>query len=129
MRYRLIYLGLALVGVAAVALGILFTPQGEELALPEPLISGSPHPGDLVPSQTILENRQLIGYQAEIFIDGWPITDATFVEAIGVYRWAPSRAHPAIQEWTPGAHTVQIFWDTYTGLPDPGSFEWTFRVG
>lgn len=129
MPYRLIYLGLALLGVGAVALGILLAPEGEEATLPGPLHSVSPQPGDLVPPQAVLEIRLEIGYRADIFVNGWPVTDATFVEATGVYRWAPSSRHPAIQEWTPGEQTIEIFWDTYTGLPDPGSYEWRFRVG
>lgn len=129
MPYRLLYAGLALVGVASIVLGILFFTEGEEDGLPEPLLAVSPQPGDLVPAQTILEIRLEVGYQAEIYVNGWPITDATFVAATGVYRWAPSPNHPVIQEWRPGEHTVEVVWDTYTGLPDPGSFSWTFRVG
>ena len=80
------------------------------------------------------------GYEATIAVDGWPITvvpidsattpaDATFVEATGVIRWVPSPNHPTITEWTPGEHTVTVVYNTYTGLPDTGSYEWTFRVG
>ena len=129
MPYRLIYIGLGLVGLAAVALGIVLTTEGEALVLPEALESVSPQPGDLVPPQSGLEVDLQVGYEATITVDGWPISDATFVEATGVYRWAPSPSSPTIQEWTPGEHTVVVTWDTYTGLPDPGSFEWTFRVG
>ncbi len=127
--YRLIYIGLGLVGVAAIVLGIVFATEGDPIELSGALVSVSPQPGDLVPPQTVLEIVLPVGYSAEIFVDGWPITDATFVEATGVYRWSPSPSHPSIQNWTPGEHTVRIVWDTYTGLPDPGSFEWTFRVG
>lgn len=129
MPYRLIYTGLALVAVAAIALAIVLTPSGETADLPGPIESISPQPGALVPPQTAIEIDLEVGYQAEIVVDGWPITDATFVEATGVYRWAPSASHPTIDEWTPGEHTVHITWDTYTGLPDTGTFEWTFRVG
>lgn len=129
MPYRLIYIGLGLVAVAAIALGLAFSPEGETIALPEPIEAISPEPGSLVPPQTAVEIDLEVGYAAEITIDGWPIADATFVEATGVYRWAPSPTHPTIDEWTPGEHTVNIVWDTYTGLPDTGSFEWTFRVG
>jgi len=129
MPYRLIYLGLGLVAVAAIALGILLTPEGEEVVLPDVIESISPAPGDLVLPQAVLVIDLPVGYKAEIWVDGWPISDATFFEATGVYRWAPSPSHPVFQTWTPGPHTVRIVWDTYTGLPDPGSFEWTFRVG
>jgi hypothetical protein len=129
MPYRLIYIGLGLVAVAAVALGVALSREGESAELPEPLESVQPMPRDLVPPQTTLEVDLEVGYVAEIFVDGWPVTDATFVEATGVYRWTPGPAHPTIQEWTPGSHTVRIVWDTYSGLPDRGEYEWTFRVG
>lgn len=129
MPYRLIYIGLALVGVAAVALGIALSREGESVELPGPIESVTPRPGDLVPPQTTVEIDLEVGYAAEIFVDGWPVTDATFVEGTGVYRWSPNPGHPTIQEWTPGTHTIRIVWDTYAGLPDRGSFEWTFRVG
>lgn len=128
MRYRLIYLGLGLVGLAAVSLGILFAAEGETVDLPAALEAISPLPGDLVPRQTTLEVDLEVGYRAEIVVDGWPISDFVFVEGTGVYRWSPSPSSPTIQEWTPGSHTVVISWDTITGLPDPGSFEWSFRV-
>jgi hypothetical protein len=129
MPYRLIYTGLALVAVAAIALGVVLSPTGETVDLPGPIESISPQPGALVPPQTAIEIDLEVGYQAQIVVDGWPISDATFVEATGVYRWAPSPTHPTITEWTPGEHTIRITWDTYTGMPDTGTFEWTFRVG
>lgn len=129
MSYRLIYIGLGLVAVAAIAFGIVFSTDGEGAGLPAPLEAISPLPGDLVPPQTGVEIDLPVGYEAEIIIDGWPVTDATFVEATGVYRWTPSPNSAVIQEWSSGEHTVMIIWDTYTGLPDPGSYEWTFRVG
>lgn len=129
MPYRLIYIGLALIGIAAITLGILLSPEGEQTELPGPIESVSPVPGARVPPQAAVEIDLEVGYEAEIVIDGWPINDATFVEATGVYRWAPNASHPTITEWTPGEHTVRITWNTYTGLPDTGSFQWTFRVG
>lgn len=129
MPYRFIYVGLALVAVAAIALGIVFSPEGEAVELPEPVRSVSPAPGALVPPQTALVIQLEVGYEAEIYIDGWPIADADFERATGVYRWSPSPSHPTINEWTPGERHVRIVWNTYAGLPDTGSFEWTFRVG
>lgn len=129
MPYRLIYTGLGLLLVAIVTLGIVLAPEGEPVVLPGPLESVSPAPGALVPVQSAIEIDLAVGYEADIVVDGWPITDATFVEATGVYRWAPTPSHPVINEWTPGDHTVRITWNTFTGLPDTGTFEWTFRVG
>ncbi|MGD2061556.1 MAG: hypothetical protein PVF87_11855 [Acidimicrobiia bacterium] len=129
MPYRIIYIGLGLVAVAAIAFGIALSPEGETIELPGPIEAISPDPGSLVPPQATVEIDLEVGYEAEITIDGWPISDATFVEPTGVYRWSPSPTHPTISEWAPGEHTVTIVWNTYTGLPDTGSFEWTFRVG
>lgn len=129
MPYRFIYLGLAIVGVAAVVLGIAFSSEGEPLDLPEPLESVFPEPGGLVTIQTAIEVNLPNGYEVEIYVDGWPIANARVIEATGVYSWAPSPTDPLLQEWTPGEHTVRVTWDTYAGYPDPGEFEWTFRVG
>lgn len=128
MPYRAIYIGLGLIGVAAIALGVLLSPEGEEVTLPGPIEAVSPEPGSRVPPQAVLEIDLEVGYEAEIVVDGWPIRDATFVAATGVYRWSPGPSHPNFTEWTPGEHTVHITWNTYTGLPDTGSFEWCFRV-
>ncbi|HEU4320173.1 MAG TPA: hypothetical protein VFS66_08830 [Acidimicrobiia bacterium] len=129
MPYRYIYVGLALIGLAAIAFGVALSPEGEAIELPEQIEAISPLPGDLVPPQATLEIDLVVGYVADITVDGWPIVDARFVEATGVYTWAPSPTSPTITEWTPGEHTVNIVWNTYTGLPDTGRFKWTFRVG
>lgn len=129
MPYRLIYAGLALVGVAAIALGIVFATEGDPVEFPRALESVSPDPGSLVPLQTTLVIDLDVGYSADIWVDGWPIDDAVFTRGTGVYRWAPSPSSPVMTEWTAGQHTVRIVWDTYAGLPDPGSYEWSFRVG
>ncbi len=128
MSYRFVYVGLILVGIAAVALGIAFSPEGEEVEYPDAVESVSPAPGHLVPPQTAIVIDLEVGYEAQITVDGWPVSDASFVEATGVYRWSPSPSH-AIDEWAPGEHTVSIVYNTYSGLPDTGSFEWSFRVG
>lgn len=129
MPYRLIYIGLGLIGIAAVALGVVFSTDGEQTELPGALEDVSPDPGALVPPQASIEIDLEVGYEATIFVDDFPISNARFVEATGVYRWTPSQTDPVITEWSSGEHTIRVVWDTYTGLPDPGSFEWTFRVG
>ncbi|MGC2240552.1 MAG: hypothetical protein WA726_06905 [Acidimicrobiia bacterium] len=129
MPYRFIYIGLALIAVAAIAFGIAFGRGGDELALPDQIEGISPAPGDMVPKQAGVEIDLPVGYRAQIYIDGWQVDDAVFVEGTGVYRWSPSPSNPTITEWTPGEHTVRVVWDTITGLPDPGEFEWSFRVG
>lgn len=129
MPYRLIYLGLALLGAAAIIFGFLFYKEGQPAEYPGALVSVHPAPGSMVPPQTVLEVVLPVGYKAQIWVDGWPITDFTFVDATGVHRWAPSPSNPNIQSWSNGTHRVRITWDTYAGLPDPGEYEWDFRVG
>ena len=129
MPYRLIYIGLGLLGAAALILGFVFAKEGEGVELPGALVSVSPQPGEMVPPQATLEVVLPVGYRAQIWVNGWPVTDFTFIEATGVHRWAPSANDPNIQTWPSGEQRVRITWDTYTGLPDPGEFEWTFRVG
>ena len=123
------YLGLGLVALAAIAFGLAFGSGGDPAVLPGPIEAVSPQPGDLVPLQTTVEVDLPVGYRARIYVDGWEITDATFMEGTGVYRWAPSPGNPTINEWTPGEHTVKVVWDTIDGLADHGEYEWSFRVG
>ena len=129
MSYRHIYLGLGLVAVAAIAFGIAFATEGDEILLPGPVESVAPEPGHLVPPQTSIEIDLEVGYVAEIYVDNWLVSDATYVEGTGVYRWTPSPTNPTINEWTSGEHTIRVVYDTVNGLPDPGDFSWTFRVG
>jgi hypothetical protein len=129
MSYRWIYLGLGLVAVAAIAFGIVLSTEGEEIVLPGPIEAVSPEPGDLMPPQTSIEIDLEPGYRADIFVDGWLVVDATFIEGTGVYTWAPSPSNPTISEWTPGEHTVEVRYDTINGLPQPGEFSWSFRIG
>lgn len=129
MPYRYIYIGLGMVALAAVALGFALSDSGEPLALPEPIEAIYPEPGDLVPFQVGVEIDMKVGYSADIYVDGWLVQDPVFVEGTGVYRWSPSASNPTINEWTPGEHTIRVVFDTVNGLPDPGDFEWSFRVG
>jgi hypothetical protein len=127
--YRLIYIGLGLVAVAAIVFGIVFSTEGESAALPDPVESISPQPGDLVPPQSFVEVDMEVGYDADIYVDGWLMDDATYVEGTGVYRWAPGPNNPVVNEWSSGEHTVKVVWNTVDGLADPGEYEWTFRIG
>lgn len=129
MPYRYIYIGLGLVALAAVAFGFALSEGGDPVEFPTPVEGVYPEPGDLVPFQIGVEIDMEVGYSAQIFVDGWLMQDVVFVEGTGVYRWSPSPSNPTINEWTPGDHTIRIVYDTVNGLPDPGSFEWSFRVG
>lgn len=129
MPYRFIYIGLGLIAIAVIALGFAFSDPGDPIVLPPPIEAIYPAPGDQVPLQTEVQVDMQVGYSADIYVDGWLMQDTNFVEGTGVYRWAPSPSNPTLNEWTPGEHTIRIVYDTVNGLPDPGEFEWTFRVG
>ena len=126
----MIYIGLGALAIAVIALGIAFGGGGEPIVFDPPLETVSPAPNDQVLRQAIIEVDLDFGYDVAIFVDGFrvPIEEIQFVEATGVYRWQPSPIGLYLQEWTPGTHTVLIEWDTFSGLPDPGSYEWEFRV-
>lgn len=127
--YRYIYIGLGFLLVAAVSFGLAFGGNGDPVVLPGPIESISPSPGDLVPVQSRVEIDFEVGYRADVYVDGWLMQDVQVVNATGVHRWAPSSSNPTINEWSPGEHTIRVVYDTVNGLPDPGEFEWTFRVG
>jgi hypothetical protein len=128
--YRFIYIGLGALAVAVVALAFAFGKSGDPIELPGPVEAVFPLPGDAVLMQAFVEVDMQVGYTVDIYVDGFlvPEGEVNFVEATGVYRWAPSPASLYLDSWTPGEHTVRIVWDTVAGLPDRGEFTWTFRV-
>lgn len=128
--YRLVYAGLGLIAVAAVALAVAFGGGGDPVALPAVVESLGPGPGDTALAQAIIEVDLQPGFLAQIFIDGFPIPagEITFVEATGVHRWQPAATSLVFDRWSPGEHEVRIVWDSLAGLPQPGEFSWTFRV-
>jgi hypothetical protein len=130
VSYRLIYAGLALVAIAAVALAIAFGGGGDPVELPEVVEALVPGPGDAALAQAIVEVDLQPGFFAQIFIDGFPVpaSEVAFVEATGVHRWQPARDSLIFDRWSPGEHEVRIVWDRIAGLPQPGEFTWTFRV-
>jgi hypothetical protein len=127
--YRYIYVGLGLLAVAVIAFGVALNTGGEPVEYPPAVEKVYPAPGDLVPVQTTIEVDLETGYRADIYVDGWLVEDAIYVEGTGLHRWTPSPGNPTVNEWTPGDHTVRIVYDTLDGLPDIGEFEWSFRVG
>lgn len=128
MTYRLVYGGLGLLAVAAIALGMALSREGEPVELPAPVENVSPAPGATVIRQTTLEIDLEVGYEATIIVNGFPIPDADFVPGTGVYTWSPHAGSAVLTEWTPGEHVVRIEWRRVSGDPDFGSFQWTFRV-
>lgn len=127
MPYRFIYVGLGLLALAAAALGIALAREGEAIELPAPIEAVVPLPGDGVIRQTSVEVDLLVGYEADIYVDGFPV-DAAFVPGTAVYSWAPEPNSPVMTQWVPGDHTVRVEWRSISGTPDFGSFEWSFRV-
>lgn len=128
MTYRLIYGGLGLLVVAAIALGLVLTREGDPVELPGPIESVSPPPGASVIRQAVVEVDLEVGYEATITVDGQRIPDPDFVPGTGVYSWSPQPDSAVMTEWAPGEHVVRVEWMRVTGTPDFGDFEWTFRV-
>lgn len=116
--------------MAVVALGIALAPRGEPVDLPGQIEAVFPRPGDAVIRQTVIEVDMAVGYEVELIVDGFPVppSEIGYVEATGVARWSPSPAGLLLAEWRPGNHTVEVRWRSVVGLPDVGSFSWTFRV-
>lgn len=128
VSYRFLYIGLGLLAVAAVSIGIVFSPEGEPTEIPLPIEAVFPLPNDVAIRQAVVEVDLEVGYVADVFVDGYPVIDANFEEATGVYSWSPSPNSPIFTEWTPGEHAVRVVWRKISGAPDFGEFEWTFRI-
>ena len=128
--YRLLYVALGLVVVAAVALAIAFGGGGAPVEIPAVIELLSPGPGESALSQAALEVDLQPGFAAQIFIDGFPIpgSEVAYIDATGVHRWQPAPDSLVFDRWSPGEHVVRIVWDRLAGLPEPGEFSWTFRV-
>ena len=128
--YRFVYLGLACIVLAAVALGVAFGRSGEPLPLPFPVEGITPGRNDTALRQAYVEVDLDSNYRGELYVNGFlvPETELTYVEATGVHRWQPGPTSVIMTQWLPGEHTVTISWDTLAGLPSPGEFTWTFRV-
>ena len=135
----MIYAGLGLVLVAVLAFGFAFGSSGEAPARPEVIEELSPLPGDQVPRQTPIEVDIPVGYALEIWIDyrgsggaeaNWvkvPTTEIVVIPETGVHSWRPA-PNQLLEAWIPGSQRVRLVWTTTTGLPDPGEYEFSFRV-
>ena len=128
-RYRVI---LALLGVAfaAVVVGaVLVTPSGRAPDLPDALGSYSPVDGATVLRQTRLVVDLAPDYDIDLVVDGAAIPDSELdvISETGRFTWEPGPGK-TFEEWTPGFHAIEVTWDRITGLPDPGSLRWRFRV-
>ncbi len=128
-RHRLVYTGLTLALAALVAAVVWLMPAGEESGLPEPLESVFPEPGDAVVRQTVVEVDLPVGYVIELWVDGDPVPpfEIGVTESTGRWVWQPGPGR-SVEQWSAGGHTVRITWDRPLGRPDPGEFEWSFRI-
>lgn len=127
--YRLIYAGLGMALVAVVALAIGFSPSGNEASLPDPVERIFPLPNDSVIRQAAVEVDMKVGYDLVIFVDDIRIPEIEYGIQAGtnLYTYQP-RPGRFLERWTPGTHEIRIEWDRPAGVPDPGSYAWTFRV-
>lgn len=130
MNYRWIYIGLAALAIAVAAVGALLSRGGEAISLPEPIQAVFPGPNDAVIRQTVIEIDLEVGFEADIYVDGFlvPPSETSFVEGTAVYRWAPSPSSLYLSEWSPGTHEVTVVWRSISGQFRTGEFSWTFRV-
>ena len=118
----------------------LTTATSSETVRPAVIESLSPAPDSQSPRQTSIQVDVLVDYRVEIWIDfrgsgdldaNWvrvPESEITVIEATGQYAWRPSPNGTLLTEWEPGLQRVRIVWDTKVGIPDPGSYEFSFRV-
>ena len=128
--YRFIILLLTGLLALVITWGISFSQDNsEELVLPNSLENIYPLPYDQVPQQASLEIDLPVGYQLTLIVDNYiiPQSEIQYVEATGVYIWRPG-PNKTFETWNPGKHTVRIGWDTITGLPDFGEYEWEFTT-
>ena len=128
--YRLIILLLTGLLALVITWGISFSQDNsEELVLPNSLENIYPLPYDQVTQQASLEIDLHVGYQLTLIVDNYiiPQSEIQYVEATGVYIWRPG-PNKTFETWNPGKHTVRISWDTITGLPDFGEYEWEFTT-
>ncbi len=128
-RYRSV---LALLGVTFIVIvvgAVLILPEGTPTELPGPVRELAPRDGDLVLRQAKIEFRTDPSYRASFVIDGVPIPDdeVIYMNGTGIHVYQPGPGK-AIEEWSPGFHVVEAHWDRLSGLPDPGSITWSFRV-
>lgn len=113
-----------------VGAAVLLAPSGEETGLPEPIEGLFPRPGDTVVRQTSVEIDLPVGYTIDLYVDGRKVPDHEigFLQPTGEFTWAPAPG-TSMERWEGGDHTVRVVWDrTAGGRPDPGEYEWSFRV-
>ena len=127
--YRFVYAGLGIALVAVVGLTLALSPSGTESPLPDPVERIFPLPNDSVIRQAALEIDMQVGYEIVLYVDGFRISPVEIGIQPGTNRhvWEPAPGR-FLETWEPGIHEITIEWDRTSGLPDPGSYSWSFRV-
>lgn len=128
-RTLLIYVGLSLVLVAVISAAVALSPSGDEDTLPAPLIGVSPAPGSADILQATIRVEIETGYRIALTVDGVavPQNEVESLPGVGRFEWNRD-ASQVFEPWEPGTHSVEVSWDTVTGLPEQGSFTWSFRI-
>lgn len=128
-RYRLTLAALGLALALVVAGFVIFAPSGSNPTLPDALESYAPADGAIVLRQTQLIVDLEPGFAIVLVIDGVqiPADELEVVEATGRFTWTPGDGK-TFAAWAPGFHTAEVSWQRITGLPEPGSLRWAFRV-
>ncbi|HSR14185.1 MAG TPA: hypothetical protein VLL51_00430 [Gemmatimonadales bacterium] len=128
-RHRITYAALSFALAALIAAVVWLFPSGGETGLPRPLQRVFPGPGDSVVRQTAVEVDLPVGYTIELWVDGdaVPPDEIGATPSTGRFTWQPGPGLSKAQ-WPGGDHTIRFAWARPVGRPDPGEFEWTFRV-
>jgi hypothetical protein len=128
-KYRVILLLLAVAFIVVVVAAVMFAPSGTGGALPSTVQRLAPEDGAIVLRQARVVLHLDPGYRATFVIDGVPIPDdqVIFTAETGLHVFTPGPGLE-VEEWSPGFHVVDVSWDRLSGLPDPGSMRWSFRV-
>lgn len=127
--YRMILLVLGLAFITVVVGAVLFAPSGSEPGHEPPLERVEPSNGSLVFGNPVIVVDLEPGYRAHLMIDDVPIpdTEVAWTPATGLHVFRPGPGK-TLEHWTPGFHVVSARWDGASGVPDPGTYEWSFRV-
>jgi hypothetical protein len=127
--YRLIFLALGLGLIAVIVGAVLLAPSGDPLDVPDTVERFSPADGATVLEQTTVVLDLAPGYRVTFTIDGIvvPPEEVIATEATGRHEFIPGPGK-VIEGWATGFHVVEAHWDRVSGLPDPGTLIWSFRV-
>lgn len=123
------FLGLGVAFALVVVFAVVWAPEGREFRLPAAVESISPAEGAIVQRQIGLQIDMQVGYEIELFIDGFRIPEGEigYTRATGRYVWEPG-PNTTFSEWSAGAHSVRINYERTSGRVDVGAFGWVFRV-